>query len=463
MRRVEEFEMASNHSVWLGALAMFVAGCGGGGGADTSATPVGGETLFAVTDTAASDPANPLGPAGTHAYWQGSVLFMERREGNEVTRVAVDTARGGFISEASLNGINFVNAHDTGRGVQLSLYDGSHRYDSCAGCSGSWGWNPVQGGDRYNHGSAVLSTVIDAQGITIRTHPLEWMPAESSVPVPSDVIIEQRISPVAGHPRAWRVDFRVESESAIARQVALQELPAVYAGAQYQRLVTYEGPAPWTGDPVTVGIPAPLGQAPIYRHSGERWFALVDDGDQGVALYAPGSYENLSGFIAPGSGGAGGSGAAFARFDSPLAVQPGRVIAGHYYLIVGDHQHARATIYELMASDDGTDVAAPRLVVDRPQTGTAASGVIQVAGWAYDNRILASVSVTVDDMDLGAATLGVTRPDVAAVHPDAPPDSGFGFALDTRQLANGRHRVKVSATDSAGYRSDVVTEIDVAN
>ena len=455
--------MSRNHSIgWLLLLlAAFAAACGGAG-SQAPAPTVRGEMIFAVPEAVASD-GTPL-PSGTvRSYWQGSLLSMERREGDETSRITIDTARGGFIAEASLNGVNFVNAHDTGRGVQLALYDGAYRYDACAGCSGNWGWNPVQGGDRYNHGSPVLSTAVDAQGMTVRIRPLEWMPTGTQAPVPTEVVIEQRISPVPGHLRAWRVDFRVESESMAARQAAVQEFPAVYTGLAYQRLVTYEGRAPWTGEAVTVSTPAPLGEPPIHRHSTEHWFALVDDSDQGLALYAPGSYASLSGFVAPGSGGPGGSGAAYARFDSVLAVPPESAITGHYYLVVGDHPRARSIIHALMASDDGTDVSAPRLAVDRPGSGAVLSGTIDVAGWAYDNRGPAFVSVSADGVDLGPATLGVPRPDVAGVYVDAPPDSGFGLTLDTRRLTNGHHRLKVTATDAAGHRHDVEVEVDVMN
>lgn len=449
--------MSRNHGGWLYALTIFVAGCGGGG-SEPPTPAVGGESLFAAQG---ADEEALTG--GTRTYWQGSLLFMERRDSTEVSRIAIDTTRGGFIAEASLNGVNFVNAHDTGRGVQLALYDGGYRYDNCAGCSGGWGWNPVQGGDRYNHGSEVLSTSIDAQGVVIRSRPLQWMPMGTPAPTPSDVLIEQRVKPVPGQVRAWRVEFRVEVEGNAAREVAVQEFPAVYAGAQYHRLVTYQGLAPWTDGPITIDTPAPLGEEPITRHSAEHWFALVDDHDEGLALYAPGSYAGLSGFIAPGTSGPNGSGTAFARFDSPLAVQPGKVIAGHYYLVVGDHQRARSIIRGLMSSDEGGDMAAPRLVVDRPQRGAVVSGIIDVAGWAYDNHRLASIIVSIDGTELGAPVQGVARPDVVAVHPDAPPDSGFGLSLDTRHLTNGPHRIHVIATDAAGHRHEIATEIDVAN
>jgi hypothetical protein len=453
--------MSSSRSIGWCLLAVLATACGGGG-SQAPAPAVAGEMIFAAPEAVPSDGTQHAN--GTlRSYWQGSLLLMERREGDEASRIAIDTAWGGYIAEASLNGVNFVNAHDTGRGVQLALYDGTYRYDPCAGCTGVWGWNPVQGGDRYNHGSQVLSTAVDAQGVTVRIRPLEWMPTGTQAPVPTEVVIEQRISPVPGYLRAWRVDFRVENESMAARQVALQELPAVYAGLAYQRLVTYEGRAPWTGETVTVSTPAPLGEPPIHRHSTEHWFALVDDKGEGLALYAPGSYAGLSGFVAPGSAGPGGSGTAYARFDSPLAVQAHGAIAGHYYLVVGDLDRARSIIYALMGTDDGADVSAPRLAVDRPRSGTVVSGVINVTGWAYDNRGTAFVSMSINGVDFGPATLGVARPDVADVYADAPPDSGFGLALDTRRLTNGPHRLQVTATDAAGHRHDVEVEVDVMN
>ena len=46
--------------------------------------------------------------------------------------------------------------------------------------------------------------------------------------------------------RAWRVDFRVDLDGSAPHQLAFQELPAVYAGSTYRRLITYSGKVPWT-------------------------------------------------------------------------------------------------------------------------------------------------------------------------------------------------------------------------
>jgi hypothetical protein len=51
-------------------------------------------------------------------FQSGSVLYLESSAGADVARVGMETAWGGSIVEVSLNGENFVNAHDAGREVQ---------------------------------------------------------------------------------------------------------------------------------------------------------------------------------------------------------------------------------------------------------------------------------------------------------------------------------------------------------
>src|SRR5689334_10924053 len=83
---------------------------------------------------------------------QGSRLVLQNQTRTETVRIGLDTAWGGSIVEVSLNGTNFVNAHDTGREVQPAFYDGNAQHETCAGCTGVSGWNPVLGGDKYGHG-----------------------------------------------------------------------------------------------------------------------------------------------------------------------------------------------------------------------------------------------------------------------------------------------------------------------
>ncbi len=96
---------------------------------------------------------------------------------NGMIRVGVETKCGGTVAEIVIGGQNLINNSDcTGRQVQAALYDGNAAYDNCAGCTGVWGWDPVQGGDKYNAGSPVILQESDSQSIHILTRPLEWNP-----------------------------------------------------------------------------------------------------------------------------------------------------------------------------------------------------------------------------------------------------------------------------------------------
>jgi hypothetical protein len=144
-----------------------------------------------------------------------------------------------------LDGTNFVNAHDTGREVQPALYDGAAQYDSCAGCTGVFGWNPVLGGDRYDHGSPVLSQQVAPDSLYVRAQPLQWYPDDkgggANTPVLADAYFEQTVSVVPGAPLAFDVHFKLTHFGTDQHYNAEQEFPAVYVNSAYGTLVYYGG------------------------------------------------------------------------------------------------------------------------------------------------------------------------------------------------------------------------------
>src|SRR6202007_1049018 len=95
----------------------------------------------------------------------GSVLYLESSAGAGVARVGMETAWGGSIGEVSLNGENFVNAHDAGREGQLAQVDGD-----------GTPWNPTQGGDIYNHGSPILAKTVTGNSIYVKTQGYNFSP-----------------------------------------------------------------------------------------------------------------------------------------------------------------------------------------------------------------------------------------------------------------------------------------------
>ena len=98
---------------------------------------------------------------------------------------------------------------------------------------------------------------------------------------------------------------------------------------------------------------------------------------------------------------------------------------------------------------------APTVYIDAPAAGSTVSGTVTVVGWAIDNSstvgtAISSVQVKVDGTIVGAATYGLSRPDVCAVYPGRPgcPNVGYSFSLDTSTLTVGSHTITVTATDS---------------
>jgi hypothetical protein len=386
----------------------------------------------------------------------GTVLYLQSHANGHIARIGLDTAWGGSIVEVSLDGTNFVNAHDTGREVQPSLYDGGASYDACAGCTGAWGWNPVLGGDRYGHGSPVLGQNLALTSLYTRATPLQWYPDHfgggPSTGIPSDATFEQTVNVVSGAPLAFKVHFKLTHDGTDYHYNAGQEFPAVYVNSIYTTLAYYSGMSPWTGGALTK-TPAPPSSAAIDNYASEQWAALVDNNNQGLAVFVPGAYPSWTSASFPGGGGNGpmGDATVYMRPFTQFTVAPGAVMEGDVFLIPGDADSARAVIYDLRKSVPSVDSSTPVATVDVPAANATLTGSsTAIAGWAFDNVAVSAVNVYVDGALRGAATLGIARQDVAAAYPHlAPVDCGWTYALDSTTLTNGAHTIVVHVTDSS--------------
>jgi len=63
-------------------------------------------------------------------------MILQNQTVSDTVCIGLETNWGGSIVEVSLNGTNYVNAHDTGREIQPAFYDGNAQYDACAGRAG---------------------------------------------------------------------------------------------------------------------------------------------------------------------------------------------------------------------------------------------------------------------------------------------------------------------------------------
>lgn len=200
------------------------------------------------------------------AYQIGSVLYLESSAGTDVARVGLETQWGGSIVEVSLNGTNYVNSADTGREVQPAQY-GEGPYDDCCTGSFGWGWNPVQAGDKYSHGSPVLSQVVASDSLYVKTQGYQWNPDDKGggpdQPVLGDTYVEARVSAVTRHANTFQVHYKVTHFGADQHANSFQEFPVVYVNLGYDRLAVYAGTAPWTNASVSIAPAATQTPPPV--------------------------------------------------------------------------------------------------------------------------------------------------------------------------------------------------------
>jgi hypothetical protein len=400
-----------------------------------------------------------LAGAPKTATLPSTILRMD----NGTVRVGIEPRCGGTIAEILLNGTNLVNNYDcTGRQIQVAQYDGNSSYDNCAGCTGDWGWNPVQGGDRYGLGSVVLTQTATRNNIYIKTQPYQWMPEEAGGepgrPILSDVVVEQWLSFVAGAPRAIKMHVKVTHKGSDHHLLSSQEFPATYVNLGFNRLVYYSGVAPWTGAPVSVAT----AQSDTIYNAAENWAAFVDSGGSGLTVYVPGQYPYLTGFrIGDPVAGPYSNGFNYFAPFVPFEFKAGSVLEGDIYLVVGDYQAARQFIYSLRSSNLPVDILPPFGFLDTPTAGQTLTGKVPISGWVFDDNAVSRIEVQVDGNVVGTASHGQPRPDVASVFPNSSPNTGYFFTLDTSRYSNGPHVIGVNAVDAAGNMASLLKSVTV--
>src|SRR5262249_20861984 len=230
---------------------------------------------------------------------------------------------------------------------------------------------------------------------------------------------------------------------------AQQEFPAVYVNSQYSRFVYYGGTNPWTNGPVSVTEFQPLGDPGFLLYVPERWGAHVDSQNAGLAVYVPSQYPYASGFDSPADG---------TNYFLPftmLTIGPNFTFTGDFYVIGGDYNSARQTIYDLHQNLGlAPNIFAALGSFDVPSPGSTLSGTVTAGGWAFANAAkVSSVEILVDKVVDGTATYGLPRPGIADTFFHAPTNIGFSYSLDTTKYANGLHSLNVRVTDATGIVS----------
>jgi len=390
--------------------------------------------------------------AQTKTYQTGSMLYLD----TGVAKIGVDVSWGGAITDLEKGTASYVNRRDKGREVQFALWDGNATYDSCGGCTGTFGWNPVQAGDRYNHPSTVLSSSIANNTVYTKTQPLEWYPdnkggGSGKAVADTDVTIEQWITAVPNVPQAFRIHYKTTYSGSAVHGGVCQEFPAVYANGAYQSLVYYGGDAPWTGGQLTTVSPLPEESAGgIAIHASERWAALVNTSGNGLTVYAPAAMPYASVFGHAGSGtGPSDDATYYFRLCTSAINPPSTVQQGDAFLIAGAYPDARTIISNLRATYPPA-VAATGYIASPPNNQTL-RGALPIVGWAIGSNPLSTINVLIDHRKVLSITADtVPLSEVQAAWPRAPPNSGFQGMLDTTTITNGTHILILQAVDSQG-------------
>jgi hypothetical protein len=215
---------------------------------------------------------------------------------NGQVKVGVDLNLGGAITWLSgKDGQNVVNNFDHGRQIQLSYFSGPVPFEfNGQKPAPQWehiGWNPIQAGDDFHHGSQTIEHRNDGHTLYVKCVPLQW-PLNN---VPGECTMESwlELDGSVVKARARLVNARSDHTPYPAR---LQELPALYANAPFHRVVSYTGDRPFEGQAIEL-IPKSVTKHPWTFWLGtEQWSALLDESDHGIGLITPGRVWFTGGF-----------------------------------------------------------------------------------------------------------------------------------------------------------------------
>jgi hypothetical protein len=218
------------------------------------------------------------------ARWQPSPVSSALDNG--IVKVGIDLNAGGSISYLSQSGssYNLVNIRDKGRYVQQSYYAGQDLDRTSEGQHPSWSpwpWNPIQGGDAYGNSSPVLAWSNDGSTIYVKTRPLLWDMNREACQCDFETWITLEGPTV--RVRNKLTSFRTDSRWNVTTHP--QELPAVYAIADLNRVLTYTGSRPFSGGSVTQIADTPSFWE-LWKGT-EHWAACVNAQNFGFGVYSP--------------------------------------------------------------------------------------------------------------------------------------------------------------------------------
>ncbi len=447
--------------------------------------PVDGACL-AVVAAPDVDPfamrSEAAGFGGIETVSAGGHTDVFLRSPTDFTRIGVRLDWGGTVVFYGLSAdaaSNVIDANDTGRELQIALYDPTRAHQPCAAdatcvsdpasCGNSitfLGWNPVQGGDECNHGAPVLSHGAAGDALEVVIQPLQWNPdwdkpdctqtpcGASGRPV--DVTYRMLYRFLSEH--VVEIATEVTSQETIDHPVSGQEWPTLYVSHGQQ------GPdlpvlLDASGQTVTIDNPGNDGFFWENFSSPAPWVTWQNAGSNyGVGLAMDQGTTDFQGWR--------GNGVTAPYFHNVRAqfsfgLGAGAAVRGVSYLALGSFDTVKAELESALGH------RAPFGSLDEPLGGAAytypAGTPIPVRGWALDNTTSTEIRVEIDGSPVATLPVDEVRADVCTVYPGYPacPTAGFDGSVPTASLNECAHLLRVVAVDPDGNERRIAERVIV--
>lgn len=415
---------------------------------------------------AAMDPPGQIGTTMVDGFtddylWDGTgyLKIGTRREwGSTVIFFGIDDGSPG------MNKTNVIDANDTGREVQIALYDPDRIMQGCAwnascktggqACPGSitfLGWNPVQGGNQCNNGSGTDWVNMEPGVLEAGVQPLHWNPdwmeqgcvdGGCSDPnkawLESDVFYTQRLRFI--HTHLVEMSMHVQNLSDMNHEPTGQEFPTVYATYGKNGTANLNVLLNSEGEQIPIDEPANDGFFHKIFESPGTWCALQNGNlEYGVGIYYENRMKKWQGWQKDG---------VFNNVRSQFAFGlPGNgTVQARAYLALGSYQ----TIANIFAELDGQ--LPPFGHLDNPPPDSTLLGSVPLSGWALDNKGVDGVTVLLDGEPLADLAVDKVRADVCKVWPgyEMCDTVGFEGVVDLSTASPCAHLLEIRATDTDG-------------
>ena len=292
--------------------------------------------------------ANNRFELGIKLTWGGGISYLADKEDNN----------------SSIR--NLVNCADAGRLIQQSYYGTSDpsEYELGEFHGNNWGYNPVQGGNKYNEPSRIIDVQISGPSIYVKAQPRDWAHHHLTASYMENTytLYSDRI----------QVDNRFVDFSGFKRNPKrAQELPAFYTIGYLNTFTYYNGTNPWTGalltkdDDLGFWTEDPQATKRLEKENTETWCAWINEADDyGIGFYTPNVTEHFAGRldydVSPDEKDASAQACSYVASIGYIKLVSYEAMEYSYLITTGSTQEMRDLFTEYKDFADNSDLKDPK-------------------------------------------------------------------------------------------------------